>query len=383
MRVTTYATDDYMPKTIFYSLKEQGDTVLNAYDELEVYDYYATHILEPVTIKGEVVNPISVNYEKGMSVADLLGIAGGLTKRAYNRNIEIVRYSVDENQTRQRKILKINTIKKSYREISLEPYDEVNIFKIPQWNEQKAVVLKGEIRFPGTYSIENGEKLESVIKRAGGFTKNAFTCGAVFTRERIKQNQVKQYNRNIAHVKRELALYNAMPANAKKPLATGTTNTLDTVVKEAEKYEPMGRVSIHLDRDLTRFAQSQYNVVLNDKDTLTVPGRIDTVTVFGEVFNPSSFVYNSELDTEDYIRMASGVSRLADEENIYVVHADGTSEPLSRGWVSKSVQIQKGDSIVVPIFIKEDNKLDVWDSVSKILASFAITAATLNTLGIL
>jgi len=478
VRVTTYATEDYMPQTSFYSLKTAGNTVLNPYDEVEVYDYYGTHILEPVTIKGEVVKPTSVYYEKGMSVADLLNIAGGfnktaytkslsilryyvdktqtrqqkvinidlngttlsaiklepydevrvskilgwdaqdyetasivgevhkpktvkygagltlkdlvimaggLTKRAYNRNVEIVRYRVDENETRQREILKIDTENRAFSSIVLEPYDEVRIFKIPQWSEKRTVELRGEVKFPGSYSIENGEKLSSVIKRAGGFTKEAFVDGAVFTRENIRKNQIKQYNDTLSKVKRELALYNAMPANSKQGASAqdgSSLSAIDDIMKEAKKYQPIGRISIVLDDNLTLFDNSEYNIVLKDKDTLTIPSQMDTITVFGEVFNPTSFVYNSEKSVDEYIKMASGVSRTADENNIYIIHANGTSEPISSSWFG-NIDIQKGDTIVVPIYIKENNILDVWNSVAKIFSSFALTAAAVNSLGVL
>ncbi len=384
VRVTTYATKDFMPKTTFYSLKSQGDTVLNAYDEIEVFDYYNTHLLEPVTIRGEVIKPISVSYEQNMSVADLVNMAGGLTQKAYNRNIEIVRYKLDKNEERVRTILKIDTTKQPFSDIKLQAYDEVRIFKIPKWNENRSVILKGEVKFPGTYSIESGEKISSVIERAGGFTDNAFVEGTVFTRESIRKRQQSEYKSNLARLKRKLALFNAMPANAKKASVTSTAK-LDEVMTEAEKYTPLGRVSIVMDRNITKLEEGKYNLVLKDQDTITIPSQMDTVTVFGEVFNPTSFVYNDDLDGEDYIKLASGFSQGADESSVYVIHADGTSEPIVSGWwiFSSYADIQKGDTVVVPLYIKEYNQLEVWDSVSKILASFAITAATMNTLGVL
>jgi protein involved in polysaccharide export with SLBB domain len=115
---------------------------------------------------------------------------------------------------------------------------------------------------------------------------------------------------------------------------------------------------------------------------LTIPSQKDTVTVFGEVFNATSFVYNDKLNAEDYINLASGYARGADKDSVYVIHADGTSEPVDSGWLSSSVKIHKGDTIVVPMYIKEYSELSLWESVSKIMASFAITAATLNTLGV-
>jgi len=477
VRVTTYKTDNFMPKTSFYSLKTEGNTKLNPYDEIEVYDYYSKHILEPVSISGEVVkqtsiyyeegmtaqkllnlaggfnkqaytksltiiryyvdktqtrqqkvlnynlektpleniklepydqvkiskilgwnaqdydvvsisgevhNPIKVKYGTGMSIADLVVMAGGLTKRAYTNNLELVRYFLDENLTRQRKITKIDTKEKNLSEIKLEAYDEVKIFKIPHWGEKSNITLKGEVQFPGNYSIEKGEKLSSVIQRAGGYTDTAFIEGAVFTRESIRRNQIEQYNRSLAKIKRTLAIYNAMPANSKNATSTSaTTGTLTEVINEAKKYQPIGRVSIQLDANLTQFQESEYDLVLKNGDSIAIPTKIDTITVFGEVFNPTSFVYNSNLDADEYIELASGYSRAADTDNIYVIHANGTSEPIDNGWCSFDAEISKGDTIVVPMYIREQNSIELWDSIAKLLASFALTAAAVNSLGII
>ncbi|MEA1982555.1 MAG: SLBB domain-containing protein, partial [Campylobacterota bacterium] len=477
IRVTTYNTDDFMPKTDFYSLEQEGDTVLSAYDELEVYDYYSKHILEPVSIAGQVVNPTSVYYEKGMNLEKLLEIAGGYTKkaytnsltiirysvddtltrnqkvlnidltkttlkdielkpydevrissilgwnsqdyetvtisgevhtpltikygkgltlkdltiiadgltpRAYTKEVEIVRYFVDENMTRQREIIKIDLEKNELDDVALKAYDEVRIFKIPNWNEKESVTLGGEVKFPGRYIISSGEKLSSVIKRAGGFTKDAFIEGAVFTRDSIRKSQTANYNKSLARIKRQLAIYNAMPANAKTSVANvQASNALNEVIDEAKKYQPLGRVSVVLDSNITEIENSPYDLVLKDKDTLRIPSQIDTVTVFGEVFNPTSFVFNAEYDSEEYIELASGLTRAADGSSIYVIHADGTSEPIDSGWFSSNIDIAKGDTIVVPIYIKEYNTLEIWDSVAKILSSFALTAAAVNSLGII
>ena len=384
IRVTTIHTANRMPKTIFYSLKTQGNTTLHAYDEIEVYDYYKTHLLKPVSIKGEVINPTTVFYEAGMTIDDLLNVSGGLTTMAYVKKVELVRYYLDEESNRQKKIINIDLSSADNKNYKIQPYDEVSIFKIPKWNDKKSVELKGEVMFPGVYTIGNGEKLSSVINRAGGYTEEAFIEGSVFTRESIRKNQSAQYNKSLARIKKELAIINAMPANAKKTAAmTESANSLDEVMVEAKKYEPIGRVSIKLDSNLTAFEESPFNLTLKDQDTIIIPSQIDTVTVFGEVFNPTSFVYNEEKSIEDYIAMASGYSRTADESSVYVIHADGTSEPIYGGWFSTAVEIQKGDTIVVPIYIKENNALDVWDSVAKILASFALTAAAVNSLGVI
>jgi polysaccharide biosynthesis/export protein len=386
VKVTTFNTEDLMPKTSFYSLKTQGNIKLSPYDEIEVLDYYDTHFLKPVSINGEVLNPSIVYYEHGMSLHTLIKMAGGLTPKAYRSNIEIVRYYIDKNEIRKRKVLKVDTKQIKYSDIILEPYDEVVIFKIPQWNENKTVEIKGEVKFPGKYTIQTGERLSSILKRAGGFTDEAFIEGTVFTRESIKQKQVEQYNRSLAKIKRQLAIYNAMPANSKKsPATSSATDRLNEVMEEAKKYQPIGRISIKIDTDLEKLQNSEYNLALQDQDVITVPSSVDTVSIFGEVFNPTSFVFRNNLDTADYIELASGYTRAADNSRAYIIHADGTSEPARGGWwiFSSSLEVQSGDTIVVPIYIQEYNQLELWDSVSRIMASFAITAATLNTLGVI
>jgi len=173
-----------------------------------------------------------------------------------------------------------------------------------------------------------------------------------------------------------------MPANTKKSVGGDNIGTLNEVMVEAKKYQPMGRISIKLDKNLSKFEREPYNLVLEDKDTLIIPSQKDTVTVFGEVFNPTSFVYDETLGAHDYIDLASGFARGADEDRVYVIHADGTSEPITSGWLASTAEIKKGDTIVVPMYIKEYNQLDLWESMSKIMTSFAITAASLTTIGV-
>ncbi len=383
VRVTTIETKDGLPHTHYYSFKKDANVKIHPYDEIEVYDYYKTHVIEPVSIKGEVIEPKVVYYEQGMSLASLINATGGLTKMAYKNKLEIVRYYIAQDKSRKKKIIDLDLSKIDAKTYKLKPYDEITIYKIPNWNEKRTVTLSGAVKFPGTYTIGESEKLSSVIKRAGGYTQEAFVQGAVFTRENIKKRQMQEYNRSLAKIKRELALYNAMPANAKKAaVSTSTTAALDDVIQESKKYLPIGRVSVELDKNLKDFENSKFDLVLKDKDKLFIPNQIDTITVFGEVFNPTSFVFDAVKSVDDYIAMASGLSRSADASNIYVIHANGISEPVSKSWFSSSVEIQKGDTIIVPLYIKEINNLDVWDSVSRILASFAITAATMTTLGV-
>ena len=44
------------------------------------------------------------------------------------------------------------------------------------------------------------------------------------------------------------------------------TGTLNEVMLEAQKYQPIGRISVKIDQDIDKFNDSQFNLVLQDKD---------------------------------------------------------------------------------------------------------------------
>ncbi|MBD3825027.1 MAG: SLBB domain-containing protein, partial [Epsilonproteobacteria bacterium] len=148
VRVTTYYTDDWMPKSRFVESNELNSTLLNPYDEVEVYSYYDVNTLKPISIQGEVINPLKTYYEDKMTLADLVNFAGGLTDKAYNKKIEIVRYSLNTDLVREREIITIELKDKKFDDIILQPYDEVTIFRIPKWSEKMTITLKGQVMFP-------------------------------------------------------------------------------------------------------------------------------------------------------------------------------------------------------------------------------------------
>lgn len=367
-----------------FVLSIYDDFVLMPYDDVEFFNYFDTNPRKVATIEGEVYKGGTLFIDNDTTLFDLIKLAGGFTKRAFIKDIELVRHKVIDDK-REKEVIKVDFNDSGYKNIKIEDGDEITVFAIPNWYDTKRVTLQGEVKFPGTYVISNGEKLSSVIQRAGGFTEFAFLQGAVFTRESIRNNQIEQLERSMQEIKRTLTIFNAMPANSRNARAPGGQESsiaaLNDIIKDAKKYTPLGRISIKLTKDLEELEQSTYDLVLQDNDTLSIPSTIDTVTVYGEVFSPNTFIFDGSKSLGDYIEMASGLTSSADEDKIYIVRADGTSELVNRGWFSfSSSTIKKGDTIVVPLYIKELNGLEVADSVSRIFSSVALTLAALKSL---
>jgi len=379
VKITRY--DELMqPKTFFVDYEKNASLKLQPFDEITLYKYTDFNPLKPVIVMGEVNSPNIYTYSDGLKLKDVIDIAGGFTDKADKNHIELIRYYI-ENGIRKRKVIKLSFNKD--KDFLIKPYDEINVKVIPNWGERKVVILKGEVKYPGVYVIKTGEKLASVIKRAGGFTKNAYLYAAVFTRESVRKMQEKRLKNMIYTLKKKIAIIAASAKGAGQSAmdARSLIEAIDNVAKQAEKLKPIGRIAIKLDRNLTKFERSPYNITLKDKDTLYVPSKKDSVIVMGEVLTPTAFVYTTDSALK-YIKKAGGRTSLADDI-YFVVHANGFTEKGEFGsWFDDDIKVKPGDAITVPILIKTATWYGIAKDISAIVYQLAITAASLKTVGV-
>lgn len=380
IKVTTYNTKDLLPKTVFVD----ENFKLSKYDEVEVFDYYLFNKVKTYTIKGQVNLPGKYSMNHDMVLEDAVNIAGGLTEKAYTEKVEVVRYEVINNK-RERRILSTTLGDNSF---ILKNHDEIHFFTIPNWYETKQVTLKGEVNFPGTYSIETGETLSSLIERAGGYTDEAFIEGALFTRESIKNNEKKRLNESMLKLKQQLtfASTNGKELGAKNSSLAEITSIFTILEDQMKNYEAVGRLVIYLDKDINKFKNSSYDIRLEDKDTLVIPSYNDTVSVYGEVLNPGSFVYNKDFSLEKYIELAGGINNKSDSESIYIVLPNGEAKKVNNGYLFNSLngdEVMAGSTVIVPMEINKASNIVLWKEISQIVYQLAVTAASLSTLGAL
>ena len=369
--------------TYFVDIQTDGNFEINAYDEVTFFDFSSTNDIKKATIKGEVFIPGTYNITTNTSINDLIKIAGGFTKKTLMTRCEVARYEIKDNE-RIRTILNLDLQKAIDLNLQILEDDEWTIFAIENWNEKKYVDLKGEVRYPGRYNITEGEKLSSVISRAGGFTNHAFVEGAVFAREEVKQLQIQRIEESLDRIRTKAIQANAS-TNDIGEKTQDKQNMLLAVTqleKEAAAKKPIGRISINLYYDLARFTNSPYDLTLKDKDTLYVPSVNDTISVVGEVLNQNTFIYNSKYDAKDYLEKAGGATELADKEYIYIVKANGEAQRVKNDYFwGSSNEVFKGDTIVVPMKLDTVSDLAFAKDVTQVLYQLAITAASLKTVG--
>ena len=132
---------------------------------------------------------------KELTVKGLIGLAGGLKPYAYSKQAELTRVTPTPTGPETKKIL-INLEKAlsgdPEHDLKLAENDYLFIRTVPEWELYRTVVISGEVRFPGTYTIEKGETINSLISRAGGFTEKAYLNGAFFTRASVRDQQQAQ-----------------------------------------------------------------------------------------------------------------------------------------------------------------------------------------------
>ena len=255
-------------------------------------------------------------------------------------------------------------------------FDRVNnTTKVNQKSSALRVEIQGEVNFPGTYLLQSGQRLSDLIERAGGVTENAFINGSIFTRKSVR-NQEALRARELAEQVRRQVVSSSQTQSTNKLLV----KDVKFITEQLENYSGIGRVIIDMPRALAK--RPDADLILTDGDSVFIPTKSNTVTVFGEVRRQSSFVYNKNYEIEDYLTMAAGMTQLADDSNIYVVKANGNIEMPSGGWFQygSSKIIDEGDTIIVPVDYQYRQSLPFWRDVISIVYQGAVAVAAINGL---
>jgi polysaccharide biosynthesis/export protein len=378
----------------------ENNLALQDEDRIVIHSLLEYEYKKLVFVDGEVLYPGSYLYAPGATVKDLIFASGNTLESAYLDDAEISSQIIEGGKTVKIEHRNINLRKAlqgdQAENVTLNPYDRLNVKRLQDWGKEQFVTMGGEVRYPGRYIIKKNERLSSLIERAGGYSDDAYLRGAVFVRQRVRDLQQKTLDEMISRMERELL---AEGATVKEASVEGVQarqvelQQRQKFIETLKKLPPTGRMTVYL-AHLRLLKGSAYDVEMEEGDNLYIPTRNSVVNVAGAVMSNGSFVYADGLGYEDYVRMAGGYSRYADTSNAFVMKVDGSARklpgsinwnPFQKRWEmggfgeARSV-IEAGDSIVVPEKLERTAWLRELKDITQIIANVGLTATSIALL---
>jgi protein involved in polysaccharide export with SLBB domain len=351
-----------------------------------------TSLVEPsiVEITGEVAKPGRYPYMENMHVEDLIRAAGGLKRSADTNSADLTRYAAAGGHAEQLQVSLASLQNGNASEdVPLRAGDVLAIRQVPGWKDIGAsVAVRGEVMHPSTYGIEPGERLSSVLERAGGFSKQAYPYGAVLMRRDVRELESKNRLELIERIKEERVHIKALP-EADKDQAQAKSTALaqvDATLTQMASNEPIGRVVIHITSNVKDWKNTAADIPLREGDELVVPKKPSVVTVNGQVFNPTAINAQPGRSAKWYLSQAGGMTPVADKKAVFVIRADGSvisAKNNSSGWWSGDpldASLRPGDTVVVPEKAPKITGVN-WTAImqtAQVLSSVALAVAYIH-----
>ena len=305
-----------------------------------------SRVYNVVLLEGFIRRPGYYEFRPGLRVADLLP-RNELLPEAFVNRAEVVRLKVDQSTEVIPFSIKDAWAGNPEANIELRPLDRVVIGS--EFRPGSSVQIAGQVRRPGRYAISEGERLSSLVERAGGFMPEAFPKGAVFTRESVRQNEQVQLDKFIQFMDQTLLAETAAYAGGEYGAGNlAAAQTLrQSLLRSLASALTLGRLSIQLE-PADRLRGTPNDILLEDGDFLTVPQYPTSVTVLGAVRNSAAVLYKPDETINYYIGRAGGVRQEGDVSQAYILKPDG-SAIFS---FAKMRKVDAGDAVVVPLSLE-------------------------------
>ncbi|MEP6687580.1 MAG: SLBB domain-containing protein [Gemmatimonadales bacterium] len=310
----------------------RDDLALDDQDEVRIFSRTTFRVEKYVAVVGAVRRPGWVPYREGMTMRDVILLADGLTQDA-QLQAEIARLPESRAPGALAQTVAVpldstflferpgDAVTSPAGETPLLPYDNVLVLRQGEFSLQRSVVISGQVKSPGRYSLRSKtERLADLIERAGGLTPEAYAGGIQFYRA---------YDGN-----RPTGTDNL-------PAVAGYAGQRDSQIHGAPE-----RVGIDLPRVL-RNPRFRDNIILVGGDSLHIPEFNPIVMVQGAVNSPGPVAFSPGKSLDWYVDAAGGYTQLGDRGRPYVTQPNGEREGVKRKTVFADKVPRPGAGAVV------------------------------------
>ena len=334
---------------------QAANLLLEPKDRVFVHKNLARTDPPVVSIEGEVARPGKYPLGEGMTAADLVRVAGGFRRGAYTQVADLTNYMVEQGEkvvSEHRTVAIASALAgEPDTDVRLHDGDVLTIRQLSGWKDIGATIsVTGEVVHPGTYGIEDGERLSSILARAGGFSASAYPYAAILQRVQVRDLEEKNRSQLVRQVQEEGAGIKAtadIDPTSRESAMLQWKNTLEKL----QNTPPAGRLVIHISSDVQQWANTSADIQVRAGDMLYIPKRPTFVMVDGAVYNPTAVTFKPGKSAGWYLHQAGGPTSMANKKAICVIRADGSVVGGSGGMFSGSatdVALQPGDMVLVP-----------------------------------
>lgn len=390
------------------------DITLLREDIVSISSIYSLREEYIVQISGEVLEGGVYPFFRQMTVQDLIVLAGGLTEGASGAMVEISRRNKNPSLNTMAEIITLQidkslSLKAEDRNQMLQPFDQVYIRKTPGYTIQQQVTVEGEVIAPGTYSISRkDERISDILKRAQGLTTYAYPEGAILVRrtefsssksnDEISQDYLQQLRAKLLND--ESALKNISQTRLIERLnkiqnKVTPDNEADIVgsrikreiVEDIQEQDSLIRnVEIKEEEptvlDLVKILEqpgSKYDFIVKEGDVISIPSKLETVRIAGEVISPLNVRYDDTFNFKDYINDAGGFTSTAKKGRSYIQYPNGRRKQTKRFLFFKFYpKVEPGSTIFVSR--KPDREPVNFQSIIAVAGSMATLALVVDRL---
>ncbi len=320
-----------------------------------------------VTIDGAINRPAKYEALENQKLINIIEYANGINRKADLKNISLERMVDGSLKT-------IPVPNNSYFEaINVQDGDLIYIREHPY----RQAKISGAVMKPGSYTMAAGETINDLIKKAGGYTDNAYEFGAIYLNE-----DAKLINEKSKEVLYQAFIDNILTVSEQNISDNFDMTPLVSLVKELKNTEVNGRVVIDL---LDDSSIELYKI--KEGDELFVPERNNVVYVYGETSTEGAVMYSDAKNVEYFIEKSGGYKKFADNEYIFVLHPNGESQlyrskrNIFESSPKSEVKIYPGSIIFVPRALDQSTprRLAAQAYVS-ILGNLGIALASLSAI---
>ncbi len=369
------------------------NVLLQPFDTVRVFGRYEADAPR-VTISGEVLRPGIYALSDGMTAAQLVRLSGGFKRDALLTEADLASYKVvaGTRVVSERASVRIGEAVADHdrtADVMLKPGDVLTVHQLTGWSDIGAsITIEGEVAHPGRYGFQQGERLSSVLRRAGGLRDTSYPEGAVLLREEVRKLENKSREELIRQIETSSAAARIRPTvgTGDQAATLQLIEQQQTEVLSRLRNQPAsGRLVIHISADISSWENTPADIEVRAGDILRIPKRPGFVLVSGQVYNASAITFTPGKTAAWYLRAAGGATEVANTRQIFVIRANGSVVGReSRSWLSHDVlstKLDPGDVVVVPQKIIGTSVL--WRNlltVAQITSSIAITAAVAGVL---